>query len=277
MLRICQRATAHSSGSSAFNGARTGLRSPERTINAKTRAQRIIGARVLQTASRQSKTIPSSTTRLTPSSSSPALELENEHTAMAGTSSCQKRGHAGHHHHHDNALLISKDKTDPGVRITRIGLWSNLGMAAGKGVGGYMFNSQAMMADAIHSATDLASDILTLLTVTWSLKPPTPLFPLGFGKVESLGSLGVSGMLLLGGMWMCYGSSIALYAHLFADPSHVHDLLSHAHTHSHSHAPSIHAAWLAGGTVVIKEWLYQKSEFNYRSIDMRNWANKKPA
>ena len=140
-----------------------------------------------------------------------------------------------------------------------------------------MFNSQAMMADAIHSATDLASDILTLLTVTWSLKPPTPLFPLGFGKVESLGSLGVSGMLLLGGMWMCYGSSIALYAHLFADPSHVHDLLSHAHTHSHSHAPSIHAAWLAGGTVVIKEWLYQKSEFNYRSIDMRNWANKKPA
>ena len=52
--------------------------------------------------------------------------------------------HGGHHHHHhDNTYLTSTNKSDPGVRITRIGLYVNLGMAVGKGVGGYVFNSQA--------------------------------------------------------------------------------------------------------------------------------------
>lgn len=59
----------------------------------------------------------------------------------------QKRGHAGHshghHHHHDNTYLTSSNKKDPGVRITRIGLYVNLGMAIGKGLGGWAFNSQA--------------------------------------------------------------------------------------------------------------------------------------
>jgi hypothetical protein len=59
----------------------------------------------------------------------------------------QARGHAGHghghhHHSHDNTYLLSKNKKDAGVRITRIGLYVNLGMAVSKGFGGYVFNSQ---------------------------------------------------------------------------------------------------------------------------------------
>ncbi|KAM7195737.1 putative xylulose kinase [Rhypophila sp. PSN 637] len=162
-------------------------------------------------------------------------------------------GHGGHSHTHDN--------NDAGVRITRIGLYSNLGMAIAKAAGGYAFNSQSMIADAWHSLTDLASDILTLATVSWSLKPPTEKFPLGFGKVESLGSLGVSGMLLFGGLFMCMNSCTSLYAHFFLDPAAAAALLEHGHSHGHSHShgaegPSLHAAWLAAGTVAIKEWLY---------------------
>lgn len=62
------------------------------------------------------------------------------------TTTTQTRSHAGHshhhHHHHDNSLLLSKNKNDAGVRITKIGLYVNLGMAISKGVGGYIFNSQ---------------------------------------------------------------------------------------------------------------------------------------
>ena len=62
------------------------------------------------------------------------------------TTQTQTRSHAGHahghHHHHDNTFLLSKNKKDAGVRITRIGLYVNLGMAVSKGVGGYVFNSQ---------------------------------------------------------------------------------------------------------------------------------------
>ncbi|KAK0748791.1 hypothetical protein B0T21DRAFT_357284 [Apiosordaria backusii] len=174
----------------------------------------------------------------------------------------QHRGHShgghghGHHHHHDNIYLTSQNKNDAGVRITRIGLYSNLGMAIAKGAGGYLFNSQSMIADAWHSLTDLASDVLTLATVSWSLKPPTDNFPLGFGKVESLGSLGT------------------LWAHFFLDPAAAAEMLSHGHGHGHGHhhghghghgggggAPSLHAAWLAAGTVAVKEWLYHASMF----------------
>ncbi|KAL7799997.1 cation efflux family domain-containing protein [Trichoderma ceciliae] len=170
----------------------------------------------------------------------------------------------GHHHHHDNTYLTSADKNDPGVRITRIGLLSNLSMAIAKFIGGWAFNSKAMIADAWHSIADLASDILTLATVSWSLKSPTDRFPLGFGKVESLGALGVSGMLIVGGFYMGFESAVTLYGHW--NPEAAHHMLEHVghghgHSHSHSHAdlgiPSIHAAWLAAGTILIKEWLYQ--------------------
>jgi cation diffusion facilitator family transporter len=192
---------------------------------------------------------------------------------MAKGTPQQTRGHAGHghhHHHHDNVYLTSQNKNDAGVRITRIGLYSNLGMAIAKGAGGYAFNSQSMIADAWHSLTDLASDVLTLATVSWSLRPPTESFPQGFGKVESLGSLGVSGMLLFGGLFMCMSSCQSLYAHFFLDPAAAAALLEHGHGHSHAHhhhghghgagGPSLHAAWLAAGTVAVKEWLYHASQ-----------------
>lgn len=179
----------------------------------------------------------------------------------------QTRGGHSHHHHHDNTYLVSSNKADAGVRITRIGLYSNLGMAIAKGFGGYAFNSQAMIADAWHSLTDLASDVLTLATVSWSLKPPSAHFPTGFGKVESLGSLGVSGMLLVGGCFMCLNSCELLYGHFFLDAAAAAEHAAHAHGHGHSHghatgAPSLHAVWLALGTVAIKEWLYQASKWS---------------
>lgn len=181
------------------------------------------------------------------------------------TTTTQTRAAGGHnhhsHHHHDNVYLTSQNKNDAGVRITRIGLYSNLGMAIAKFVGGYVFNSQSMTADAWHSMTDMASDILTLATVSFSLRPPSDTYPWGFGKVESLGSLGVSGMLLAGGIFMGMSSLESLYAHFFMDPSAASEMLHHGHGHSHGAGPSIHAAWLAAGTVLIKEWLYHASKF----------------
>ncbi|PHH82353.1 hypothetical protein CDD82_6255 [Ophiocordyceps australis] len=174
----------------------------------------------------------------------------------------QKRehGHAGQHH--DNAYLVSANKNDSGVRITRIGLLANLSMAVAKFVGGWTFNSKSMVADGWHSITDLASDVLTLATVSWSLKPPTDRFPMGYGKIESLGSLGVSSMLLIGGLYMGWESAISLYGHFNPEAAHVlFEHIGHGHSHSHGAAdlgvPSIHAAWLAAGTILVKEWLYR--------------------
>ncbi|KAK5953370.1 mitochondrial metal transporter [Knufia fluminis] len=185
------------------------------------------------------------------------------------TTTKQTREHAGHshsHHHHDNTFLTSTNKNDAGVRITRIGLFVNLAMAVGKGIGGWVFNSQALIADAFHALTDLVSDFMTLATISWSLKPPTERFPNGYGKIESLGALGVSGILLFGGAGMAMNGLDLLYLQFFVN--HAHDLAAHgdhAHGlfgfgHSHSHStdlPNINAAWLAAGSIAVKEWLYR--------------------
>ena len=197
------------------------------------------------------------------------------------------RPHSAHshqhqqHHHHDNTYLVSTNKRDAGVRITRVGLYVNFCMAIGKGLGGYFFNSQSLIADAFHSLTDLVSDFLTLATVSWSLKSPTSRFPGGYGKIESLGSLGVSSLLLAGGIGLGWHSCELLYSQFFLDAAssmaehgHSHGGGVFGHSHSHNPAdmgiPNVHAAWIAGGSIIIKEYLYRasKSSLTYWEIPL---------
>nr|POE77672.1 mitochondrial metal transporter 2 [Quercus suber] len=190
-------------------------------------------------------------------------ELQN---SMAGLPQIHR--HMGHSHgpgghSHDNTYLTSANKADAGVKITRVGLYVNLGMAIAKGTGGYVFNSQALTADAVHSLTDLISDVATLATISYSIKLPTSQFPMGYGKVESLGALAVSGLLLSGGVMIGLQAVMALSQQFFPGIAEVlshSGVFEHAHDHGHSHAdlgPNINAAWLAGGSIVIKEWLYR--------------------
>lgn len=191
------------------------------------------------------------------------------------SSTVQNRLHSSHSHSHkhDSTYLTSANRKDAAVRITKIGLYVNFLMAIGKGIGGYLLNSQSLVADGFHSLTDLVSDFLTLATVAWSLKPPNERFPSGYGKIESLGSLSVSGLLLMGGIGLGWHSGELLYSQLFvdaagafADHSHNHDHSGNIFSHSHSHnpadmgIPNIHAAWIAGGSIVIKEYLYRASK-----------------
>ncbi|BCR91005.1 cation diffusion facilitator family transporter [Aspergillus chevalieri] len=208
------------------------------------------------------------TTTTSTSTPTPTPTLPIHTTKTTPLMATQTRGHASHgghghhHHHHDNVYLTSSNTFDAGVRITRIGLVANLAMAIGKFIGGYVFHSQALIADAYHALTDLVSDFLTLGTVAWSLKPPSERFPNGYGKIESIGALGVSGLLLCGGVFMGLNAGQVLLDQFYPEAA---DALAHSgvlgHGHSHSHGvdvlgPNIHAAWLAGGSIVIKEWLY---------------------
>ena len=209
----------------------------------------------------------------TPILPSVSIGVHRHQGPIAMTSLVQARLHGAHSHshshHQDNTYLTSSNKKDAGVRITRLGLYVNLAMALGKGVGGYYFHSQALLADAFHALTDLVSDFMTLGTVSWSLKSPTPRFPSGYGKIESLGSLGVSSLLLVGGILMGLNACEVLYHELLADITasgvhshgHVHDgLFGHSHSHNTTDlGPNLNAAWLAAGSIVVKEYLYRAS------------------
>lgn len=213
--------------------------------------------------------IPHPTSTMARTKPTPPSQQQQTRTHMGHSHS-----HGGHSHSHDNSYLTSTNKNDAGVRITRIGLYVNLGMALSKGLGGYYFNSKALLADALHSLTDLVSDIMTLATVSWSLKPPSSRFPAGYGKIESLGSLGVSGILLASGCLMGWAAVVSLAQQFAPGVAEVLDTLglsglghSHGHGgHGHDHGaaatttdlgPNINAMWLAAGSIAIKEWLYR--------------------
>jgi cation diffusion facilitator family transporter len=123
----------------------------------------------------------------------------------------------------------------------------------------------SLTADAVHALTDLVSDITTLATISYSLRPASTRFPMGYGKIESLGALGVSALLLSGGIMIGLQALMALSQQFFPEIAHVLShvgIFEHVHHHGHSHGsadlgPNINAAWLAGGSIVVKEWLYR--------------------
>lgn len=178
-------------------------------------------------------------------------------------------GHT-HSHHHDHLLLTEKGGwRNPAIRITWVGLFTNVAMAAGKGAGGIVFHSPALVADSVHALSDLVSDFLTLATVSIGSRPPSRTFPNGLGKVETLGSIGVSALLIGAGVSMAYGgmvSAINMSGILDAVGPTMHDILAFvAHSHGgHSHSHGAHsvtdqgsAAAIAAASVLIKEWVYQ--------------------
>jgi divalent metal cation (Fe/Co/Zn/Cd) transporter len=75
----------------------------------------------------------------------------------------------------------------------------------------------------------------------------------------------VSGILLSGGIMIGLQAVMALTQQFFPDIAHILShigIFGHGHSHSHSHGVegmgvNINAAWLAAGSIIIKEWLYR--------------------
>ncbi|CAG7854561.1 Metal tolerance protein 2 Short=OsMTP2 [Serendipita indica DSM 11827] len=103
--------------------------------------------------------------------------------------------------HTGEALMLLdalRGRGDAASRVTLVGLGANIGLTLLKGGAGWYLNSAALIADAGHSLSDLIADFVTLSTIILSQRPASPLYPIGFGKFESLGTVTVSIFLLLG-------------------------------------------------------------------------------
>lgn len=211
--------------------------------------------------------------------------------------------HSHSHSHQPNELLGKGFMTNPAVRITWIGLFVNVLMAGAKGVGGVYFHSQALMADAIHSISDMVADFLTLATVNVAHKEGSSMkYPLGYGKLETIGAFSVASVLLFAGIGVGWSSLLQILEYLL--PAHIYDYIlafqlhSHSHSfggeshlgHSHSHMdselmekssalPDINAAWLALASIGIKEVLYRKTmkvarESNSKVLVANAWHHR---
>ncbi|MBM4167739.1 MAG: cation transporter [Ignavibacteria bacterium] len=79
-----------------------------------------------------------------------------------------------------------------GLRSTFFGIVTNTVLAAIKGIAGVVGNSYALIADAVESATDIASSLIVWGGLKISGIPPDADHPYGHGKAEPLAAIVIS-------------------------------------------------------------------------------------
>ena len=83
----------------------------------------------------------------------------------------------------------TENRTKQIYRVTLLGMFVNMALFTFKLIAGIVGRSGAMVADAVHSASDFATDIVVLAFVRISSKPRDDDHKWGHGKYETLASL----------------------------------------------------------------------------------------
>ena len=85
-----------------------------------------------------------------------------------------------------NADMEQSDTIRRVRRATVVGMVLNILLALAKGAGGLVFKSHALVADAIHSFSDLVTDFAVIFGVRYWSAPPDEEHPYGHGKIETM-------------------------------------------------------------------------------------------
>jgi cation diffusion facilitator family transporter len=85
----------------------------------------------------------------------------------------------------DNFSLNEKKKKEI-KKISWQGLIVNLGLSLAKFILGFVGHSQAVIADAVHSLSDLSTDIAVIFGSEYWLKPPDEGHPYGHKRIEAI-------------------------------------------------------------------------------------------
>jgi cation diffusion facilitator family transporter len=92
--------------------------------------------------------------------------------------------------------VTSEIRDETGARVTWIGLVMNLILTGFKFAAGIIGRSGAMVADAVHSVSDLATDVVVLAGLRFSSKPVDRNHSYGHGKLETLAAAVIGAALL---------------------------------------------------------------------------------
>jgi len=122
--------------------------------------------------------------------------------------------------------------------VTYLGAVINAVLAVVKMAIGIVVGSLAMLADGVHSLSDLATDAAVLIGSHLAAKEPDRSHPYGHGRIETFSAVVVALVLMLVGGAMIYQATISI---------------------ARNEAASPHWGVLAGAllSIVAKEWLYR--------------------
>jgi cation diffusion facilitator family transporter len=141
------------------------------------------------------------------------------------------------------AELDSEDTSPEREAATKRSTWVsvavNIGLTITQVVAGILSGSQGLIADGIHSLSDLVADFVVLLAVHHSSKAPDADHHYGHQRYENAASLVLGGLLLVVGVGMVWSA-----AHKLQTPESI---------------PTVHATalWVALGALLAKETLFR--------------------
>ena len=127
-------------------------------------------------------------------------------------------------------------------RVTLAGSAVNVVLVVLKFIAGVVGRSSAMVADAVHSLSDFATDVVVLLFVRISRRPQDAAYDYGYGKYETIATLIIGMALLVVGAGIAYSGASKIYEALHG---------------AELEAPSALAFWMAIISIAAKEICYR--------------------
>ncbi len=127
-------------------------------------------------------------------------------------------------------------------QVVWLGFFSNLALTLLKLVAGILGRSAAMVADAIHSVSDIMTDLVIAGSLKVAAKPRDGNHKYGHGKVETLAAAFVGGVLFAVGAGILYAGVKSIVGHFSGQP------LSR---------PGMIAFYAAVLSILIKEFLFR--------------------
>lgn len=143
---------------------------------------------------------------------------------------------------HDNSNNNARQRERYIYRVTIVGAVCNVLLSVLKLVAGIVGRSSAMVADGMHSLSDLVTDAVVIVFVRMSSKPQDRRHEYGHGKYETLATSVIGILLLFVALGIMWDSSQKIWQCLNGNAMP---------------QPSILALVAALASIGVKEWLYR--------------------
>lgn len=152
-------------------------------------------------------------------------------------------------------------------RVTLCGMSVNVALSALKAVVGGLAGSQALIADAVHSVSDLVTDFAVLLGVRYWTAPADGEHPYGHGKIQAVVAAAIGLALAAVALWIGRTASMRLL-----------DVAGGAEPA----APGGAAFWVAVVSVAAKEAVYRRTlavakRFRSSALEANAWHHRSDA
>ena len=114
--------------------------------------------------------------------------------------------------HHEPVFVQGEARYQDARRVTLVGAVVNIVLSVLKILAGWLGSSHALIADGIHSLSDLATDVVVLVAAKHGAKDADDEHPYGHGRIETLATVALGSVLILVAFGIGYDAIRRLFA-----------------------------------------------------------------